>query len=129
MFYTRNQLQRLHRNFIHPSAQKLYELLRKESIEDLPIDTLNTLKEISKNCETCSIYRPRQTTFQIRDLDKVQFNHRIIMDIMYLQDKKGKHRPVLHIIDAGTRFSSAAFVPKLDTTTIWNTFLKIWSTI
>ena len=73
MFYTRNQLEHLHRHFIHPSAQKIYELLRKASIEDLPSDTLNTLKEISKNCETCSIYRPRQTTFQIRDLDKVQF--------------------------------------------------------
>lgn len=27
------------------------------------------------------------------------------MEIMYLQDKKGKYRPVIHIIDAGERLS------------------------
>lgn len=129
IFYSRQQLERLHRHFVHPSARKLYELLKKAHIEDLPAETLDTLKDISEKCETCSLYKSRQSTFQIRDMDEVKFNHRIVMDIMYLPDKTEKSRPVLHIVDAGTRFSAAAFLPKIDTTTIWHTFLKIWSTI
>ena len=128
ILYSKNQLERLHRHFVHPSAHKLYDLLRKADPDNLPTDTLNTLKEIAEKCETFNLYRPRQTTFQITDIDKIKFNHRIIMDIMYLKDKKGTSRPVLHIIDAGTRFGAAAFLPKLDTNTIWNTFIKIWST-
>eukprot|EP00171_Calliarthron_tuberculosum_P005813 IDg5813t1 len=38
-------------------------------------------------------------------------------------------KPVLHIIDAGTSFSAAKFVPKEDAETIWNTFLSAWANI
>lgn len=115
-FYSKNQLERLHQHLIHSSAQKLYELLRKADVNNPPSDTLNTLKEISKNCKTCNVFLARSTTFQIRYMDKIKFNHRILLDIMYLQEKKGNSRPVLYIIDAGTKFSVASILNKIDTT-------------
>lgn len=45
------QLERLHRHFIHPLARKIYELLKKAKVEDLPADILDTLKVISEKCE------------------------------------------------------------------------------
>lgn len=51
------------------------------------------------------------------------------MDLMFLPDRKKKTRPVLHIIDAGTRFRAAAFLTKYDSQTLWNTFVKIRSSV
>ena len=48
---------------------------------------------------------------------------------MFLKDKKNRSRPVLHIIDAGTQFSSASFLKESSTNTVWNTFVKIWSSM
>ena len=37
-------------------------------------------------------------------------------------------KPVLHVVDAGARFQAAAFLLKVDTVSIWQTFLRIWAT-
>lgn len=86
IFDSYHQLERLHRHFIHPSARKLYDLL-KVTVDDRPPSNLDVLKKISENCEEINLYRSKQTTFQSHDLDKIKFNHRIIMDVIYLQDK------------------------------------------
>ena len=87
-FYTRPQLERLHKHLLHPSARKLYELLRKSNTKKLPSNTLDTLPEISKACEACVMYSPRQITFQIRQPGSIKFNQRVILDLMFLKDKK-----------------------------------------
>ncbi len=46
------------------------------------------------------------------------------MDVMYLDGK-----PVLHIVDEGTRFSAARSVPDVSTKTIWRTFLECWAAV
>lgn len=46
------------------------------------------------------------------------------MDIMYIDSC-----PVLHILDEGTRFSSARFIPIQSTTSIWKTMRKCWASI
>ena len=60
----------------------------------------------------------------------------ILLDIMYLdRDPPGKRGtktrsfPVLHVVDAGTKFQNAVFLTKLDTNSIWNTFVKMWASI
>lgn len=47
--------------------------------------------------------------FQIRDMENIKFNHRIIMDMMYLMDKKGISRPGFHNIDPVTGFRAVFF--------------------
>lgn len=106
--FTRNQLQRLHRHMLHPSSRKRYDLLRRAAPANLPLNTLNTIKEISKACETCPCM-PLKITFRIRDADKITFNHRILTHIMFVNCRRQKSRPVLHNIDAGPRFSAEAF--------------------
>ena len=56
------------------------------------------------------MYSPRQVTFQIRHPDRFQLSQRVILDLMILKEKKGISQPVLHVIDAGTRFSSVHFL-------------------
>lgn len=132
-FFTRPQLERLHRHLLHPSTRKLYNLLRRAKPDQLTPETMETLNEIQKTCQTCQMYAPKQFVFRIRHADDIRFNHELRQDISYLdstQKTKGrtaKQRPVLHIVDVGTKFQNAAFPPSLDTTTIWNTFVKIWT--
>lgn len=124
IFYSRAQLERLHRHLLHPSATKLYALLRRatNSAEKLPPDTLKTLKEISDTCKSCITFSPKQMVFHVRDTDNLRFNHEIIMDVMYLGNEMYRTAPVLHIVDAVTRFNAAAFLPGSDVNSVWNTF-------
>ncbi len=49
------------------------------------------------------------------------FKERIILDIMYMRNK-----PVLHIVDEGTRFSAARLLPTVSTKSVWDTILQCW---
>lgn len=40
VFYTRNQLERLHKHLVHTSGRNLYDLLRHENANDIPNDIL-----------------------------------------------------------------------------------------
>lgn len=126
--FSKPQLQRLHQHFLHPSATKLFNLLSRATPDKMKPDTFQLLKEISSACETCQVYSPKQISFQVRDREGIKFNQRLLLDIVFLKDKKGKNSPVLHIIDEGTNFQAASFLPKSDVSTVWNTFLKIWAT-
>lgn len=46
------------------------------------------------------------------------------MDIIYIERK-----PILHIVDEGTRFSAARFLPNPSTEAVWQTFLTCWASI
>ena len=56
--------------------------------------------------------------------ENVRFNERILLDIVTIDSK-----PVLHIVDEGTRFSAAKFVPDVSTKTLWSTILECWAMI
>jgi hypothetical protein len=122
------QLHRLHKHFFHPSAAKLLNLLRRGYPESLTYDTRRILQEINSSCETCVRYSSAPITFQVRMPDEVAFNKEIRIDLMYLSEA-GKPLPVLTIVDAGTTFSSAAFLPSSTAKSVWDAFLKCWTTV
>lgn len=51
----------------------------------------------------------------------MRFNERILLDVMYIGGK-----PVLHIVDEGTKFIAARFLLDVSTKTVWRTLLEIW---
>ena len=56
-FCTSAQLLKLHRNFAHPSAEKLCNLLQKAGIDAVTSETLERLQEIIRRCEPCQRIR------------------------------------------------------------------------
>eukprot|EP00171_Calliarthron_tuberculosum_P003375 IDg3375t1 len=82
-YYTASQLQRVHKHLAHPSARKLYELLKRAYPNNLSPGTIKILEKISNNCATY----------------------------------------------CGTRFNAATFLPALDVSTVWKSFIKIWATM
>ena len=97
-FFTRTQLQRLHRQFFHPSADKLYKLLKRSRPDETTPETKKILEDLTKRCDPCQRIHRGPTRFRVSlGTEEIRFNERVIMDIMYLDNNK----PVLHIVDEG----------------------------
>jgi hypothetical protein len=122
-FYTRSQIRSMHRHYLHPSTTKLYEILKRAN-PNISSDTRDLIEEITKACSSCSEYSSRPLHFSVRSPDDVVFNQELLIDVMYIEN-----RPVLHIVDRGTRFSAARFLAKVDTETVWTTFVRAWSSL
>ena len=124
-FYTAAQLEKLHRQFAHPSAGKLYNLLKRAGLEAVDAKTLERLEEIVSRCEPCQKIRNAPLRFRVLiGHENVRFNARAYIDIMYLDG-----RPVLHIVDEATRFSAARFLTKVSTDAVWEAIVMCWSSV
>lgn len=131
--FTEVELRRIHRHFSHASARKLYELLKCSTTDTVPSNTLTQLEEIVAACQTCQTFASRPVSFQVRLADKLVFNRRLILDLLWLPTRNPllprKTRPALHIVDQGTRFNAATFVDGESSSTIWNAFLRAWASL
>lgn len=124
-FFTKSQLSKLHRQFFHPSAQKLFNLLRRARPEEATPETLKHLEELSRYCDPCQRIQNAPKRFKVTfGAENSRFNERIILDIMYLGSD-----PVLHVVDEGTRFGASRFLKDISTKSIWKALLECWATI
>ena len=64
-FFTKPQLAKLHRQFFHPSASKLFNLLRRARPADATPQTLSILKELTKRCDPCQRIQNAPTRFRV----------------------------------------------------------------
>lgn len=55
IIYTTDELQKMHRQFLHPSAGKLYNLLKKAGLEAVDIEPHKHLEEFVARCEPCQL--------------------------------------------------------------------------
>ena len=71
--------------------------------EDTTPETRRILEDITRRCDACQRINGAPQRFRVTmGSDNIKFNERVQMDIMYLDGK-----PVLHVIDEGTRLNSA----------------------
>lgn len=125
IFFSAAQLQKLHRQFVHPSANKLYNLLKKARPSDTTSETLEALQELTRRCDACQRIQNAPVRFRVSlGSENLQFNEDVFMDIMYLE-----HKPVLHVVDAATRFSAARFLSDVSTTSVWAAFVECWASV
>ena len=89
------ELQRLHKRFDHFSIKKSKNLLKRSGYE---IDR-SVLKQLIKYCDLCQkhIKAPKRFRFTLRK--NVNFNHSIIIDVMFI-----KKFSMFHIIDEGIKY-------------------------
>ncbi len=125
IFFTRALFTKLHRQFAHPAATRLYNLLRRAQPEETSAETLGVLEDLTKCYDPCQRIQRGQTRFRVYlGAKDTRFNERVLIDVICLDGK-----PVLHIVDEGIRFSAARFVPDVSTKTIWRTFLECWAAV
>ena len=115
VLFTRNELKRIHKHMWHPSASKLYNILKRTHPKDTTCDTLKILEEISAACSTCTTLSRNPHRFRVTlPKDRCIFNHELAIDLVWL-----KKKPVLHVVDTHTNFSAAIFLPSKSTKDIW----------
>lgn len=103
--FSRSELSRMHRHFMHPSASKLFSLLHRSFTEKLQPNTLQILNGISRACLTCQHYFRNPPNLTVRFPDVEIFRYRIVMDLMHIDGHS-----VPHIVDTGIKFHLQKFV-------------------
>ena len=113
---------KLHRQFAHPSAEKLKQIIRdarKDSAE-----LMEAVEKISKECEICIRYkRPRPRPIVSLPLAST-FNETVSMDL-----KKWNSDHFLVMVDLASRFCSATVIPNKLPETVITAVFKSWITI
>lgn len=123
--YSRPDLLRLHRQFYHPSAGKLFALLNRADPSKANAETLRILHDIGSRCDPCQRVCNAPLRFRVSfGSDSARFNERIFMDIVYINNY-----PILHIVDEGTRYSAAVRLLNQSTSHIWTMIIRCWAGI
>jgi hypothetical protein len=122
-FYTPGEIRNRHRHYLHPSTQRLYDIIKRADPQ-LSADTKDLIKSVTDACSSCAEFSTRPIRFSVRTPDDIIFNQELLLDLIYIGQ-----RPILHIVDRGTRFSAARFLPSSDAETIWTTFVRAWSAL
>ena len=111
---------KLHKQFAHPSSQRLVTLLQDAGKCDE--NTKSLVDEISKQCEVCKKYK-KTPARPVRCIPLVtEFNKVVAMDLK--QWKRGIY--FLHLIDLATIFSLAAIIYDKKPSTIIEKVMTLW---
>lgn len=116
-YLTNTELRQLHRRFGHPSARRLYDLL-KNAGQDV---VRGAIDQLSKFCHHCQKHGKAPGRFKFHLRDEVNFNHSIIIDVMYLDGN-----PVLHVVDEATGFNSGRWLLNLTSKHTWEMLRLCW---
>ncbi|RAL64335.1 hypothetical protein DID88_001811 [Monilinia fructigena] len=100
-YLTTTELQRLHRRFGHPSAQRFHQVLQRAGYDE----NNDAIKHLTK------FTLPEDT----------EFNYAIYVDVMYIAGE-----PVLHIVDEATRYQAARFLDNISAKHTFDTLRECW---
>nr|AHF58602.1 polyprotein [Chondrus crispus] len=124
VLFTVSELKRMHQGFYHPSAEKLFNLIRRADPRDATTETRKILNNISQQCSNCQLHAPRPLRFTATIPEGIVFNRMAILDLMWIQNQ-----PLLHVVDHDTHYSAARFLRGESTKDVWETFLHCWVTM
>lgn len=129
IMYTKSELFKLHRNFSHPTSERLLNLLKLARPYENHTETRKIIEDICRNCDTCQRFSVPPVRFKVSlpNEDELVFGDEISIDLMFLDNCS-----VLHVVDTATRFSAATFLDKHGETYgqsvegIWQALASCW---
>ena len=95
-YLTNTEIHRLHRRFGHPSAEKLYKVLKRSRHDDVD---KRAIDHLTKYYSFCQKYGRSLGRFKFTLREDLDFNHSVYVDIIYINGSL-----VLYIIDEATRY-------------------------
>ncbi len=113
-------VQKLHKQFAHPSGRRLLLLLQDAGIQDQVC--LDLVDEVTSECDVCLKFKKTPPKPVVGLPLATEFNEVVAMDLKVW--KPGVY--FLHLIDVATRFSLAAVIKKKTPETIIDEILKLW---
>lgn len=116
---------KLHRQFAHPSKEKLLQLIKNAGEPWCSNQKLKAeINEVSKNCPTCKLYKKAPPRPVVGLPMATEFQETVAMDLKFYNNKI-----LLHLIDHSTRLSASSFIPNKNPDTILTFIFKIWISI
>ncbi len=111
------ELRQLHRRFDHSFILKLHNLLERFDHEVKK----SILKNLIKFCTFCQKYAKSFERFKFTLKNDVNFNHSIIVDVMYIENHF-----ILHVNDEIIRFQVAKWLQNISAKHIWDMLCFCW---
>ena len=118
-----NIARKLHRQFCHPSSEKLIKLLRNSRVKNKK-KIEKEIRSITDRCITCIKFRRRTPRPIVCFPMATIFNEAVAMDL-----KKWGNKYFLVIVDMATRFCTASVINDKLPATIIKSFLVSWITL
>ena len=113
---------KLHRQFAHPTADKLIKLLKNAGSTDNDLE--EEVKKVTKKCKVCKILKKPDPRPVVGMPMATRFGECVAMDL-----KKMKNVHLLHVIDHATRFSACAPIGNKNPDTIIKQLFRIWISV
>ena len=121
----RDIARKLHRQFAHPSKEKLMELISRAGNPWNSNDELKSeIESITSNCETCQKYKKSPPRPVVGLPMATQFLETVAMDLKFYRGTI-----ILHLIDVCTRLSAAIVVANKQPDTIIQALFQIWISV
>ena len=123
--FTKQDLMKLHKHFMHPSTGKLYNLLKRAFPTKVNDKIRQMLQDIAEKCDQCAEHAVPPFRFRASiPKDNIIFNRELSIDLMWLNGK-----PVLHVVDTETGFQNAIFIQDKTAENLWNDFINCWASV
>eukprot|EP00168_Porphyra_purpurea_P020863 TRINITY_DN895_c0_g1_i6.p1 TRINITY_DN895_c0_g1~~TRINITY_DN895_c0_g1_i6.p1 ORF type:complete len:1091 (+),score=259.84 TRINITY_DN895_c0_g1_i6:1132-4404(+) len=120
--YSMSELERLHRHFNHPAADRLTAVLRRTADPKAEPDTQKKVERLTAACDVCQRLARAPGRFRVAIPDEdVVFNRTVLLDLMYLDG-----RSVLHVVDKDTLYSAATLCSGEAIEDLWTLYLETW---
>ena len=113
---------KLHRMFAHPSADRLINLVKNQGKECS--DLVTAIKEVSKKCKICAVYRKPPPRPVVGFPMATRFNQCVAMDL-----KTFRTGYLLHMICTATRLTGGAFIRNKSPETVIHGIMTHWLSI
>ena len=110
---------KLHRQFAHPSREKLIKLIKDAGIRDVELE--NELRRVDETCETCIKFKKAPSRPVVSMPMATQFNEMISMDL-----KIWKEKYFLVMIDMATRYCNACVITSKAADVIIDGVMRHW---
>ena len=115
----RSELLKLHRQFAHPTVEKLMMLLKDAKVWDDRF--LTFLQEISVRCELCKVHSKTPSRPVVCLPLAHDFNDKVAMDL-----KKWNSKWILHLIDMWSRLTVSVFIERKRPTDVIDKIMLNW---
>ena len=116
---------KLHRQFAHPSSEKLIRLVNNAGEQWASnTDLKEEIKRVTNECDTCKIYKKPPPRPVVGLPMATEFQETIAMDL-----KSYNGKLLIHIIDLCTRLSASSVIPNKNRETIIGKIFKIWISV
>ena len=104
--FKQNQVQKLHKQFAHPTSDRLKALIKDDGIKGS--NCLELVDLVSENCQVCKRFKRTAVRPVVSLPIATEFNEVVAMDLKIW--KNGIY--FLHLINMATRFNIASVIRK-----------------